>query len=234
MARKKSSKLERIITEDDVVSHEVVFSPGHGHLAVYQVVRVTPSICERERKPIAMAVYIDGACRRNGTSYPRASSGVYFGPDIRHNDWGCVSREREQTSICGEIEGLYRAIRILYLEKQPGGNFASVPTAWIFTDCEQLISLVSKIRILQDGKMPKKPDVAITYFQQLDVIARIWDGLEDAGLCLQLELIPRSYNEEADKLANRALDEEEARVDGVLHLTTASDGSHPTSRVTRW
>lgn len=71
------------IKEDDIVSHEVIYSQEHEVYHIYQMLRVSSSLCERHSLPLAMGVYIDGACRRNGGWNPMASYGVVFRPPAR-------------------------------------------------------------------------------------------------------------------------------------------------------
>jgi hypothetical protein len=50
--------------------------------------------CSRPNTPIdpsSLVVYIDGACRGNGTASARASYGVFFGPGSPHNAKGTLS-----------------------------------------------------------------------------------------------------------------------------------------------
>jgi ribonuclease HI len=51
----------------------------------------------------SMVVYIDGACRNNGSPTARASYGVYFGPDSPHNCYGLLPDSSPQTSTRAEI-----------------------------------------------------------------------------------------------------------------------------------
>ncbi|KAF2833194.1 hypothetical protein CC86DRAFT_365152 [Ophiobolus disseminans] len=54
----------------------------------------------------SLVVFIDGACRGNGTASARASYGVYFGRNSRYNTYECPPSYLPQTSTRAEIEAL--------------------------------------------------------------------------------------------------------------------------------
>ncbi|TDZ13686.1 Ribonuclease H1 [Colletotrichum spinosum] len=65
------------------------------------------------RDPVNYVVYIDGACRNNGSPSARASWAVYFGPGSRYNRSGLLHYSQPQTSSRAEVEALSQALHVI-------------------------------------------------------------------------------------------------------------------------
>ncbi|KAF2231524.1 hypothetical protein EV356DRAFT_471771 [Viridothelium virens] len=61
----------------------------------------------------SMVVRIDGACRNNGSPSAKASYGIWFGPESKHNVCGLIDSSIPQTSSRAETEALSKALEII-------------------------------------------------------------------------------------------------------------------------
>ncbi|CAO2650720.1 Nn.00g020120.m01.CDS01 [Neocucurbitaria sp. VM-36] len=159
--------------------------------------------------PSSMVVYIDGACRNNGTSKARASYGVYFGPNSPYNSYGLMPATFPQTSTRAEIAALSQAIDTI--DKVTARDF-KLSEIKIATDSSFLVDAMSKWMeqwIENEGVGSSGTQVA--HFEILEQLHEKLDYMEysdDGGREVQFWQIPREMNREADALANRALDED--------------------------
>ncbi|KAF1841128.1 ribonuclease H-like protein [Cucurbitaria berberidis CBS 394.84] len=158
--------------------------------------------------PSSMVVYIDGACRNNGTPTARASYGVYFGPNSPYNSYGLLPASRPQTSTLAEIEALSQALKIISEVTDRDFKLSEIKLA---TDSSFLVDSMSKWMeqwIENEGVGSRGTRVA-----HFEVLKQLHDKLdymeysdEGGGREVQFWHIPREMNREADALANRALD----------------------------
>ncbi|OHF02924.1 hypothetical protein CORC01_01682 [Colletotrichum orchidophilum] len=155
--------------------------------------------------PGSFVVYIDGACRGNGTGAARASWGVYFGPGSRYNACGLLAGDLPQTNARAEIEALVQALRII--GEITEGDF-SLSQIKIATDSEYLahaMSLWIGEWIENEGMTARGRNVA--HFAVLRDLHEQLDEMtygDDGGLNFMFWAIPREENKEADALANQA------------------------------
>ncbi|KAM7182545.1 ribonuclease H-like protein [Rhypophila sp. PSN 637] len=164
------------------VPHQVLYSRELEMSIIYEMKRITSCVSELMPDPIGITIYIDGACRGNGTPSARASFGVYFGPSSRYNHYGTLWGD-EQSSIRAELEALERALWIVIQELE-----------------------AKETRTKAAGFLGRYPDLIET-----TCIVEMCGDLEADGVSIHLEQIPRFHNQGADALANRALDKEESR-----------------------
>jgi ribonuclease HI len=155
-----------------------------------------------------MVVYIDGACRGNGTPTARSSYGVYFGPNSKYNTFGRVPSTMPQTSTRAEIEALSHAMSIIRNVTSQDYRLQCIKIA---TDSSFLVNAMARDIegwIVQGGKGARGKKVA--HYEKLKELHEMLDEMEfgdDGGIGVQFWLVPRELNTEADALANRALDE---------------------------
>jgi ribonuclease HI len=157
----------------------------------------------------SLVVFIDGACRNNGHPTARASYGVYFGPNSPHNTRGLLHESLPQTSTRAEIEAFSRALAIVREITDVDLKLSSIKVA---TDSSFLVNAMSKWMerwIEDDGVGSNGRQVA--HFKVLKQLHETLDYMEYSdeagGREVQFWHVPRDMNQEADALANMALDE---------------------------
>ncbi|KAL6898553.1 ribonuclease H-like protein [Trichoderma evansii] len=197
------------------------FSPAHrripaDQLIVYNSAKRVQQLREMNPRTNKMSidrhtvvVSIDGACRGNGTSLARAAWGVYFGPQSAHNSSGILDPALPQTSTRAEIEALSQALDIICSDVSK--DF-SLQRYCIITDSSYLVQTFSKwIQnwIANGGKTSAGKKVA--HFETLKKIHERLDDMtygDNGGMDFKFWQVPREKNQEADLLANEALDKE--------------------------
>ncbi|GKT59590.1 NAD dependent epimerase [Colletotrichum tofieldiae] len=155
--------------------------------------------------PGSLVVYIDGACRNNGTPSARGSWGVYFGPGSQYNHCGLLASDLPQTNSRAEIEALVKALDSLHEITSRDYSLSKIKIA---TDSEYLANAMSLWIgdwIENDGINARGHKVA--HFETLKDLHERLDDMtygDDGGLEIMFWPIPREENLEADKLANQA------------------------------
>lgn len=160
-----------------------------------------------ERDEFTLVVYIDGACRGNGTPNARSSYGIYFGPDSPYNANGLVGNGIPQTSTRAEIEALAEALKVL---KKICSRDYKLQQIKIATDSSYLVEAMSQHveGWIERGGIGSKGKV-VAHYERLKTLHELLDEMEfgdDGGIGVQFWHIERSMNKEADALANAALD----------------------------
>jgi ribonuclease HI len=157
----------------------------------------------------SIVVFIDGACRDNGHPTARASYGVYFGPNSPHNTCGLLHQSLPQTSIRAEIEAFSKALAIVREITDVDLKLSHIKFA---TDSIFLVDAMSRWMerwIEGDGVGSNGRQVA--HFQVLKQLHETLDYMEYSdeagGREAQFWHVSRDMNQEADALANMALDE---------------------------
>jgi ribonuclease HI len=153
-----------------------------------------------------MVVYIDGACRGNGTTHARSSYGVFFGPGSPYNDNGLVGIGMPQTSTRAEIEALAEALKIIRRICSADYILQRIKIA---TDSSYLVDAMSKHveGWIERGGLSSRGKV-VAHYDRLKELHELLDEMEygdDGGIVVQFWHIERSMNENADSLANGAL-----------------------------
>ncbi|KAI2467427.1 ribonuclease H-like domain-containing protein [Annulohypoxylon bovei var. microspora] len=156
---------------------------------------------------MTVVISIDGACRGNGTPSARAAWGVYFGPESPHNASGLLDSTLPQTSTRAEIEALSQALHIIPVAIE--GDY-SLQQFRIRTDSDFLVRAMSEWIegwIESGGRRARGRPVA--HYPVLKEIHERLDEMtygDEGGLGFKFWHVPRAQNQEADALANHALD----------------------------
>lgn len=166
----------------------------------------------RER---TLAVYIDGACRGNGTYSTRGSWGLYFGPNSTLNRCGMLSQNVPQTSNRAEIQALAQAVGHIFQVARS----RNIDDAWILTDSTYIVDSINvwiHKWIQNDGCKSNGQEAA--YYYEIWVLHRLIKGMKvHYGVDIHVRHVGREDNQGADSLANRALDNNiPKRKDGCL------------------
>lgn len=196
------------------------YSPMHRRVPISQLITYTAAFQVRQLRELhprtnalqldkmSVVVSIDGACRNNGKPTARASWGVYFGPGSRFNSSGRLSPDLAQTSSRAEIEALSRAVDAI---REVSRQSMTLQDIKIRCDSEYLCKAMSMWMegwVANDGR--RSNGRAVAHFDKLQEIQEKIDDMtygDDGGLSFQFWHVPREENEEADGLANSALDE---------------------------
>lgn len=164
-----------------------------------------PSPIHRDES--SLVVYIDGACRGNGTPQARASYGVYFGPGSPYNTNGLLPTAVPQSSTRAEIEALAAALKVI---REVCGNDFRLVYIKIATDSKFLVDAMAlhvEGWIESGGVGSRGREVA--HYDRMKELHELLDDMEfgdDGGMYVQFWHVDRSVNEGADALANAALD----------------------------
>ncbi|KAI3336982.1 ribonuclease H-like protein [Xylariaceae sp. AK1471] len=154
-----------------------------------------------------LVIGIDGACRDNGKPTASASWGVFVGPGSRHNASGRLEAHLPQTSSRAEIEALSHALDTV---RNIAASDYSLMHVKVVSDSEYLVNAMSKWIegwIENGGVRSRRRPIA--HFEKLKAIHERLSEMEygdDGGIVVQFWHMPREKNQEADALANRALD----------------------------
>ena len=155
----------------------------------------------------SMVVHIDGACRNNGRPSAKASYGVWFGSESKHNVYGPVDSSIPQTSTRAEIEALSKALESI---REICAEDFKLSEIKIATDSSFLVNAFSRwMEAWIENNGRGSDGKRIKYFERLKEIHGALDEMEygdDGGIRCKFWLIPRDENSEADALANSALD----------------------------
>ncbi|KAF1923067.1 ribonuclease H-like protein, partial [Didymella exigua CBS 183.55] len=156
-----------------------------------------------ERDEFSLVVYIDGACRGNGTRNARSSYGVYFGPDSPYNANGLIDNAAPQTSTRAEIEALAEALKIIQAVCATDFKLQQITIA---TDSSYLVDAMSKHvgGWIERGGLGSRGK-AVAHYDRLKALHELLDEMEygdDGGIVVQFWRIERSMSSAADALAN--------------------------------
>ena len=155
----------------------------------------------------------DGACRGNGTPRARASIGVVVGTQSRYNlseliDEGPYTNQRAE--LYAAFRALDQAATISTSDSlvDDEGEPAPLNAVIIKSDSEYLVKGMTEwVRKWEDNgylTAKGKPVGNADLFQQLVGMVQF---LAAEGVEVLFWHVPRKFNEEADELANRALDD---------------------------
>ncbi|KAI0836607.1 ribonuclease H-like protein [Hypoxylon sp. FL0890] len=159
-----------------------------------------------ELDEFTVVVSIDGACRGNGTPSARAAWGVYFGEHSPYNACGVLEPTLPQTSTRAEIEALSQLLRII--REEFTGDF-TMQEFRIRTDSDFLMRAMSEWMddwIASGGRGAQGRPVA--HYKVLKELHDRIDDMtygDDGGMDFKFWHVPREQNQEADALANQAL-----------------------------
>ncbi|KAL2874911.1 hypothetical protein SGCOL_009889 [Colletotrichum sp. CLE4] len=194
----RASDTHRMVSKSDLVFYNPQTQLLGMRMYSYATKGAVPERC-------SMVVYIDGACRNNGTPSAQASWGVYFGPGSRYNACGLLSPDLPQTNSRAEIEALVQGLRIIC---DITARDYSLSRIKIVTDSEYLASAMSLWIgewIENEGLNARGKRVA--HFEVLRELHEQLDEMtygDDGGRDIMFWAVPREDNTEADALANQA------------------------------
>ncbi|KAI9687158.1 MAG: hypothetical protein M1822_002569 [Bathelium mastoideum] len=155
----------------------------------------------------SMVVYIDRACRNNGRPSAKASYGIWFGSESKHNVCGLIDSSIPQTSTRAEIEALSKALETI---REICAKDFALTEIKIATDSSFLVNAFSLwIETWIEDNGLGSDGQPIKHFERLKEIHDVLDEMEygdDGGIGCEFWEIPRDDNGEADALANSALD----------------------------
>jgi ribonuclease HI len=158
---------------------------------------------------MSMIVFIDGACRGNGTATARASYGVFFGAGSPFNTYGLLPSALPQTSTRAEIEALSQALKTIEAITDKDYSLTRIKIA---TDSSFLVDAMSRHveRWIKDKGLRANGKEKVVHFEAMKQLHEKLDYMEfsDAGgREIMFWHVPRELNREADALANKALNE---------------------------
>ncbi|KAI1370588.1 ribonuclease H-like protein [Hypoxylon crocopeplum] len=184
-------------------SQLIVYNPAK---KVSQLQMKHPRTGAIEPDRLTVVVSIDGACRGNGTPSARAAWGVYFGAQSPHDASGVLALTLPQTSTRAEIEALSQVLRII---RENLSSDHSMQEYRIRTDSDFLVRAMSEWIegwIAKDRRNSQGRQV--THYSALkEIHERLADMTygDDGGMDFKFWYVPRENNQEADALANQAL-----------------------------
>lgn len=155
----------------------------------------------------SLVVSIDGACRNNGKPSARAAYGVYFGLRSPHNKSAVLPADLAQTSSRAELEGLIQAVNTIEAITRTDHILQQVKIVtdsdWLYKTMTQYIwDWVDNGGLRTNGRPAK-------YFDEFEALHGRLEELtygDDGGLEFKFWHVRRELNQNADRLANEALD----------------------------
>ncbi|KAF8456040.1 hypothetical protein BDZ91DRAFT_852682 [Kalaharituber pfeilii] len=155
--------------------------------------QITRTLFSRRRAPTELhastelAITIDGSCHGNGTPSARGAYGIWFGPESRHNHAAlcCLNcTPTPQSNQVAEIDARLRARKYV----------VNAMTLWVWGWA-------------QNGWMVAGRGRPVANQRHMQLLHDMCLELEDDGIQVQFWRVDRMYVQEADRLANSALDE---------------------------
>ncbi|KAJ2999174.1 hypothetical protein NUW58_g81 [Xylaria curta] len=195
----RSSSMHYRVPESQLVAYNTAKQ-------VSQLQLLNPCTNNIEPDVRTVVIHIDGACRDNGRPTAMASWGVYVGPGSRYNARGMVQADLPQTSSRAEIEALSHALIII---RQIASHDPLLQHFKIMSDSEYLVKTMSMWieGWIDNGGLGSRGQ-PVAHFKKLQEIHETLDEMEYGGsrINVQFRHVPRENNQEADRLANEALD----------------------------
>lgn len=154
-----------------------------------------------------IAITIDGACRGNGTNQARGAWGVYFGPRSQHNSRGLL-QNGPQTNQRAEIVAAIKALDIMEpIIRHYTANWGMDLDIVLVTDSDYLaMSMTQWVwNWLQNGWTSANGGPVVNG-QLLELLHDRIERLENTGTSVKFWRVSRDFTQEADRLANEALD----------------------------
>ncbi|GJP94122.1 hypothetical protein CBS115989_3590 [Aspergillus niger] len=199
------------LSDIEVPAHNMVF------LACPGSERKCPH-CKRHTRHLGcIVIAIDGACRNNGRYGARASTGVYHGHDHPLNGSASLPPNLKQTSQVAELAACERALLGAYvmqkcwdgLSEMTGDGEERLHTVVIKSDSEYVVRGMTEWIFkwkANDWTTAKGLPVANQeHFKKIDSLV---ESLENEQVPVQFWQVPREFNQEADRLAASALDDD--------------------------
>ena len=159
-----------------------------------------------ERRPDMLCISVDGACSNNGYGNDRASAGVFFGPQSRHNWSGVLNRNTHlQTNQSAETFAMIQALSI-FNQNRSEYPWDEIHTIVIVTDSDYafrgITSHVDEWR--RSGYTHRNGEAVVNgdNFRQLDSLI---GDLEVDGIDVVFWKVDPEFNQKADGLARSEL-----------------------------
>jgi ribonuclease HI len=154
-------------------------------------------------EPNIIGLFVDGACPGNGHPWAQGAYGVYFGEVSRYNQWGKVPEPPVHTSQRAE---LWAAIVGMEQIWECWLDHQDITEYIIVTDSRYVVNSISYYiyKWQMNGWMTSMG----TNVANQDLIRRLDNLLgkySNRGIFVYFWAVNRSETEEADELANRAL-----------------------------
>jgi ribonuclease HI len=151
-------------------------------------------------------IAVDGACRDNGKPNARTAYGVYFNIDSRFNRAGLLS-QGPMTNQHAEITAAIEACKLCHELLNTPDLLQEIERIVIKSDSAYLVNSmvthVGKWRLNNYTSSRGRPVVNGDLLRSLDQYV-VW--LEEKGVDVRFWHVPRTQNQQADKLADAALD----------------------------
>ncbi|MCJ1454229.1 hypothetical protein MMC28_004581 [Mycoblastus sanguinarius] len=173
------------------------------------------NVCEqcggRTRHIDSLFIAVDGACRGNGTPKAQSAIGVYFGKQSQHNV-SLALHDPEATNQKAELMSCLMALTIAYGFKMSG--IIGLSQIIIKSDSEYVVKGMTDWMIkwkkngfknargspVQNALSFKEIDQKVTEMNEIGIQVLFWH-------------VPRTRNQEADRLANAAFESNVSNID---------------------
>jgi ribonuclease HI len=155
-------------------------------------------------------VAVDGACPGNGPSNGIAFNGIYFSPSP-FNDHGHLLVGTPQTNQHAEIYAAIKAMKkvteFVASDKAKNLHLVADHKLIVMTDSAYLVNSISKhIFTWVNNGFRNSRGIPVGNRQAFETLHSLIKVIEETGLEVQFRLVPRGKNQDADRLADWALD----------------------------
>ncbi|KAF7872478.1 hypothetical protein EAF04_003399 [Stromatinia cepivora] len=166
--------------------------------------------------PKTLVVAADGACPYNGTDLARESSfGIFFGEGSIFNMYDTIERPAgvAHTNNYAELMAVYRALKLIKDSSffdvwRADAENGPTSTAIIMTDSTYVYeSVTAWIWKWRQNNFQNSMGKPVVNGELIDRIDKTIFDLAERNICVRFWSVPREDNTEADKLANRALED---------------------------
>lgn len=152
-----------------------------------------------------IVIAVDGACMGNGLPGARAAAGVFFGKGSTYNTSTILTEPKATNQIAELTAGILGLEQAMEIQRQGLGE-EKLYQVLIKSDSQYLVNGMTKwvFKWETNGYQTSKgtPVVNSALFKQL---GKLIDQLNKLGIEVLFWHVPRRYNEQADELANMAL-----------------------------
>jgi ribonuclease HI len=151
-----------------------------------------------------LAVFVDGACSRNGLPGAVASIGVYYSPDSPYNVSRLLGGSGPQTSQRAEIHAATEVLRQITQGTLDGGPCHHHPVGMvIITDSAYVTNVMTdSIYKWKENGWKDHNGESVVNGEDFGLLEKL---VEESRTRVRFWQVPRKYNESADKLAKMAL-----------------------------
>jgi ribonuclease HI len=165
--------------------------------------RVRMRFNPRKMDPSSKVIFIDGACRNNGTYNARASIGIFFGPGCERNYGEELPDDLPATNQVAELYAATTAIQDT-IDHEGDRKLCKL---LIVTDSKYVVDGISDwIWKWKRNGWKTSNGTAVTNRDGFEELDRLVKQLEAKDTDVWFWHVPRALNREADRLAKEALD----------------------------